>query len=540
MTTTITASTSDHHQNTTFTWQEIEEKISKACYIKSKEEAITQLKLLIDLAPYPAQKIRILILIIDQQLVWDHESIWDNVSSNTWNSCAQHFFLVLDILHQYPNLKIKSKLAKFKYYDKEPDFDGPIHLRGDLVQLLLEGFSFQFHDTLKHIRFFDPEYHQRLQEDEPTLILLCLNLLDYFEQTKDFHAAAQVALKLLSLLHYKPQVDYDRLMHQIQLIQHRETGTSKPPHHNADDEVILTVDVDQGHTDPPPCVTPKLVPRRPSFPNNSRILIDKLVDLVCKYGGDDETKLFAMLYDIYHLAIIDRFQDSFRAMTNFLDKVQDVNSEYLLHFNRALAQLGLCAFRAGCIAEARIYLSWLFGFGRVDKLLGQSVSHIPYEDRGPTPVGQGMFIACHMRINLELLEAVNLVCSIFPEDPYAAANTHVAKGKVRSQEICTFLQSSESEVSRCLPERVCDFVMDASRDLRKGDFQKAFMVIESLKLPSLFSERVDVLEMLKTQIQEEAWRNQQYLLTSTSSDFSSLDHLTHKSEPSEAITQVAS
>ncbi|PIA25167.1 hypothetical protein AQUCO_12300003v1 [Aquilegia coerulea] len=86
-----------------------------------------------------------------------------------------------------------------------------------------------------------------------------------------------------------------------------------------------------------------------------------------------------MLYDVYHLVIIDRFSVSFWAMANFLDKVQDVNSSYLLDFNRALTQLGLCLFRAGFIAEARIYFSWLYGFGRVNRertTWSITVSHI--------------------------------------------------------------------------------------------------------------------------------------------------------------------
>jgi len=190
-------------------------------------------------------------------------------------------------------------------------------------------------------------------------------------------------------------------------------------------------------------------------------------------------------------------------MSHIHHVVQSADVETQIMYNRAIAQLGLSAFRAGLVDECESTLRELYSNATlVRERLAQGTARRA-GDAQPTPEQESLEKArqlpFHQHINLELLEVAYLVASMLVEVPQLALEAYDPERKrdVKSRMFRRSLDYHDKQIFAGPPENKRDHVVQAAKALQRGDWRRCYELVDGLKIWTLLPDAAAVRTMLE-------------------------------------------
>ncbi|KAH7957428.1 hypothetical protein HPB52_018908 [Rhipicephalus sanguineus] len=177
------------------------------------------------------------------------------------------------------------------------------------------------------------------------------------------------------------------------------------------------------------------------------------MELLCKFiyakDSTDRIRTQAILCHIYHHALHDNWYQArdLMLMSHLQESIQHADVPTQIMYNRALVQLGLCAFRHGNIRDAHNALLDIQSGGRAKEMLAQGLLPQRKEERTneQEKIEKRRQMPFHKHINLELLECVYLVSAMLLEIPQMAAHELDGRKRMISKSFHYQLRNTERQ-----------------------------------------------------------------------------------------------
>ncbi|KAK3838178.1 MAG: eukaryotic translation initiation factor 3 [Linnemannia gamsii] len=445
----------------------------------NREDQVRILEKLLVVANSPYQKIRVLLALVSAQFDFAIGAS-GYMSISLWKHADKYLNSLLTILEANPEYIIKENVPEEEETEKDlvSQNGEPVLIQGSIVAFI-DRLDDEFTKSLQNIDPHTTDYVDRLK-DEVGLYAVIVRSQAYFTRLELTDSISRTTTRRLEHLYFKPDV------------------------------VIVAVENATAALLPPSVAKPS---------QDSSALIHEL----CVYLYKNATSLLrtrAMLCHIYHHALHNRFfvARDMLLMSHLQETIHQADVTTQILHNRAMVQLGLCAFREGMIKEAQACLQDISGTGRVKELLAQGLSLQRYGAATPEQekLERQRQLPFHMHINLELLECAYLTCSMLLEIPAMAqaGNSPENKKRVISKPFRRMLDYNSRQVFTGPPENTRDHIMGAAKALSNGEWQKSIELINAIKIWELMPETQNIKEMLGRKIQEEGLRT--YLFANAS------------------------
>ncbi|KAH9937729.1 eukaryotic translation initiation factor 3 subunit 8 [Amylocystis lapponica] len=444
----------------------------------NREEQIRILEKLLEVAVTSYQRIRVLLTLVSARFDYNN-AVATHMPIDLWTSAQREVDQLISVVTQDSAYSVQEVTEDYDdLAERTPDTEegGIVRIRGSIISFV-DRLDDEFTKSLQNIDPHGTEYVDRLKDEKGLYCTIC-RAQALYEKNQQDDPLGRVVMRRLEHIYSKP----DAVVHALESAV--ETVENKP-------SIVLSAE------------------------EQTSALIHSLCVHLYK-SGNSFLRTRAMLSHIYHYALHNDFHTArdMLLMSHLQESIYSADVATQILYNRTVVQLGLSAFRCGLIKEAQATLQDIFATQRVKELLAQGVHQQRYQVLTPEQekAERQRQLPFHMHINTELLEAAFLVSSMLVEIPLLASiDTEEQKRKVISKSFRRLLDFADRQVFTGPPESTRDHIMQASKALQNGDWQKCRDLVQDIKIWSLMPESAAVKEMLAKRIQEEGLRT--YLFT---------------------------
>jgi translation initiation factor 3 subunit C len=202
--------------------------------------------------------------------------------------------------------------------------------------------------------------------------------------------------------------------------------------------------------------------------------------------GDENSKARALLCCVYHKSL---FCDFYAArdllfLSHLPENIAFTDIESQILYNRAIVQLGICAFHQGLIQESYDYHQDLFATKRLKELLAQGSVELCYADNDLSfnKMDKKMQLPLHMHINLELVETLHLISCILLD---AANLSQCGRQAINCRHLQKILELNSHSTIFNHPDSMRNKIMAAIGTILQSDWSSTMSIINSLSCWSL-------------------------------------------------------
>lgn len=444
-----------------------------------RTEQIRILEKLLEVAVTSYQRLRVLLALVSSRFDFN-SSIANYMPIELWLAAQREVDQLISIVALDPSYVVQEHTVDYdELLERSPatEPEGIVRIRGSIISFV-DRLDDEFTKSLQNIDPHGTEYVDRLKDEKVLYRTIC-RAQAYYEHSEQAEPLGRVVVRRLEHIYCKPDA-------VVAALESCLTSSDVQP------SVVLT-----------------------STPTTSNLVHRLCVHL---YKADNSLlRTRAMLSHVYHHALHNDFYTArdMLLMSHLQESIHSADVATQILYNRTVVQLGLCAFRCGLIKEAQATLQDIFATQRVKELLAQGVHQQRYQAQ-LTPeqerAERSRQLPFHMHINTELLEAAFLVSSMLVEIPLLASiESEEQKRKMISKPFRRLLDFADRQVFTGPPESTRDHIMQASKALQDGEWEKCRDLVQNIKIWSLMPEAASVKEMLASRIQEQGLRT--YLFT---------------------------